>query len=353
MNIIYSFNKKGYEGECWEREIRTASNEEFAFIPFNHGHYLSPELYSDAVKLDRLYRAKHAGLLQMYVAIEECIRQHNANAIIVANCPPYHPDFLRKLNIYKVLYSADDPGATYMINIPYLHAYQHVFYVAPAYSADMDMNEKMSYCGMVNADWLPISVFDFEFDSTRTQEMLFSQERDIDIIYVGSFWRQKIDTLVSVKKVFGRRFNVYGFFRLKHNLYLNIRNGFGSWIRPVSFEERVRLYQRAKIGINIHWDDYGLGNQRLYHLPANGVMQICDCPEHLDQIFKRNEEVIAYNNADELIDKLKHYLEHDGERKEIAMRGYQRTMREYRFAAVTHKAAKLIKAGMDRISWRY
>ena len=45
--------------------------------------------------------------------------------------------------------------------------------------------------------------------------------------------------------------------------------------------ERVELYQRSRIGFNVHWNEYGLGNQRLYHLPANGVMQICDCADSL------------------------------------------------------------------------
>lgn len=351
MNIIYSFSKKNYEGMCWEREIKNSSTEEFTFIPFNHVHYLSPELYSDAVKLDQLYQTRHPGLLRMYADFESHVQERKADAIIVANCPPYHPDFLRKLDVYKILYSADDPGATYMINIPYLHAYNHVFYVAPSYSADMDMVEKMRYAGMVNADWLPISVFDFEYDATRTREMLSSQKRDIDIIYVGSFWRQKIEALVKVRKTFGRRFRLFGFFRFKHNMYLNVRYGYGDWIRPVSFEERVRLYQRAKIGFNIHWNNYGLGNQRLYHLPANGVMQICDCPEYLGKIYEIGKEVASYRNADDLIDKLAYYLEHEEERLQVAMQGYERTICEYRFASVTQRAGQLIREGMSRIGW--
>lgn len=348
MRIIYSFNKKGYEGECWEKEIQGASNEEFTFIPFNHQHYLNPFLYQDAVSLDVLYRARDPRLIKMYQALESCIRENNADAIIVANCPPYHPDFLRKLDVYKVLYSADDPGATYMINIPYLHAYNHVFFVAPAYSADMDMTEKMHYAGIVNADWLPISVFDFEFDSTLRAEIIKSQQRDIDVIYIGSFWRQKVETLVEVKKALGRRFNLYGYFRLKHNVYLNVRYGFGAWVRPVSYQQRVQLYQRAKIGFNIHWDEYGLGNQRLYHLPANGVMQVCDCGPYLDRVFETGKEIAAYNSTDELIDKLKYYLDHDQEREAIAIHGYKRAMKDYRFATVTRWAGKLIKAGMER-----
>src|SRR5438552_330526 len=162
MRVLYSFNKKGDEAQCWSREIAAASTGAVAFVPFNHSEYVDPQRHTDAVKLDALYRNGAPELMRLYQAVQEAIHRERIDVLLVANCPPYHPDFLRKLDVYKVLFSADDPEATYMINIPYLHAYHHVFYVDPAYSADLDMAEKMRYAGMVNADWLPISVFDFE-----------------------------------------------------------------------------------------------------------------------------------------------------------------------------------------------
>ncbi len=351
MRIIYSFNKTGHEAQCWEKEISSASGKDVQFIPFNHGHYLDPLFYGEAVKLDGLYQARDSRLFCIYSALQELIRKQKVEAMIVANAPPYHPDFLQKLNIYKALYSADDPGSTYLINVPYLHAYDHVFYVDPVYSPDMDMQEKMRYCKMTNADWLPISAFDFEFDVSKSEQQLFSQERDIDIIYVGKFWRQKIDTLVKVKRAFGNRFKMCGLFRWKHNLYLNVIHHYGGWVRPVSYQERVGLYQRSKIGFNIHWNDYGLGNQRLYHLPANGVLQICDCADHLGRIFEPGKEIIGYRQADDLIEKIRYYLKNGSQRSQIAMAGYRRIMKEYRFADVTRRAAGLIQQGMRKINY--
>lgn len=346
MNIVYSYNKKGYEGERWSAEIAAASSERFRFIPFNHQYYLDPRLYDDSVKLDMLYQNKNPELMRLYRDFERLLVECKADAVIVANCPPYHPDYLKRLSVYKALFSADDPGATYMINIPYLHAYNHVFFVAPSYSADMDMSQKMHYAGMTNADWLPISVFDFEFEPQKQRESVFSQERDIDIIYIGSFWRQKVDTLVKVSRAFGNNFKICGFFRTKHNIYLNARHGLHRWIKPVSHQQRVNLYQRAKIGINIHWSNFGLGNQRLYHLPANGVMQICDCASFLSRVFEPNREIVAYEDADELVENIRYYLGHEQERVEIAKAGYDRTLRQYRFGAVCQRAAELIESGI-------
>jgi hypothetical protein len=226
-----------------------------------------------------------------------------------------------------------------------------VFFVDPAYSRDMEMADKMRYAGMRNADWLPISVFDFECDPGRDERTIFSQRRDIDIVYVGSFWRQKVDALVRVGKAFGRRCRIHGYFRLKHNLYLNVVHGFGRWVRPLSFQQRVAIYQRARVGFNIHWNEYGLGNQRLYHLPANGVMQISDCEPYLNRIFEVDREIVGYRSVDELIDKLRYYLDHEDERRQVARAGYRRTMAEYRFATVCRRAGDLIQVGMSRIGW--
>lgn len=145
---------------------------------------------------------------------------------------------------------------------------------------------------------------------------------------------------------------MYGFFRLKHNVYFNLVHGWAGWIRPVSFEERVGLYQRAKIGVNIHWDEFGLGNQRLYHLPANGVMQLSDCAESMAQVFEVGREVVTYKTSEELIAKIRYYLEHDAERIAVAAAGYRRVMRSYTFRKVMELAGGQIEKGMRRISWR-
>jgi spore maturation protein CgeB len=351
MKIIYSFNKNGYEGKCWQSEIVAASSNEVTFVPFNHGVYLDPNLYDQAYRLDRIYQSRDPRLRQMYEDFVALISSTHADAILVNNCPPYHPEFLRKLTVYRALYSGDDPVSTYMRNIPYLHAYQHVFFASPSYSPDMDMEAKMRYCGMVNTDWLPIGVFDYEYDPRQTEETILSGPRDIDIIYIGKFWQQKVETLTQVRRAFGRRFHMYGFFRLRHNIYFNFVAGYGGWIRPLSFVQRVRYYQRAKIGLNIHWSNYALGNQRLYHLPANGVMQISDSAEYLGRGFAVGSEVESYDSTDELIDKLRFYVSHDEDREAIALSGYRRTMRDYRLSELLRRAATFIQQGMERIGW--
>ena len=41
MNILYSYNKRGFEADYWFRELSAATDDRFTFIPFNHDRYLA------------------------------------------------------------------------------------------------------------------------------------------------------------------------------------------------------------------------------------------------------------------------------------------------------------------------
>ena len=106
----------------------------------------------------------------------------------------------------------------------------------------------------------------------------------------------------------------------------------------------------AKIGINIqNRGKYTVGSYRLFELPGNGVMQISDGGEYLSDFFEVGSEIVGYETADELIDKLHYYLLHDEERQAIALRGYQRVMRSHRLAQRMREAAEIIDAAMVRM----
>ena len=106
------------------------------------------------------------------------------------------------------------------------------------------------------------------------------------------------------------------------------------------------LYQNVKIGINMHWS-YGPSNIRTYQLPANGVMQICDCSEGLNQIYKVGKEVILYNSIAEAIELIQYYLKNDEERKKIATMGFKRAIRDYNREKTFLRALKDIKIGIS------
>ncbi|CAN5731304.1 hypothetical protein BH24ACI5_BH24ACI5_07880 [soil metagenome] len=347
LTIIYSFNKQGYEAEYWTREIAAASTAEVTFVPFNHGPYLEVGLYIRAQLLDNLHFARHPALARMYSDLEGLARKHQADALLVDNCPPYHPDYLRRLPIYKVLRTSDGPLAAYDRDLPYVHAYDHVLYHSPAYSRDMGMAEKLAYAGAKRADFWPLALFDAAFDPAQTEETLFARERDIDVAFVGALHVNKMPLLATMKKAFGSRCHLHGLASVKKNVYFNAKYGLPGWIRPLGFEQYVPLYQRTRIGFNVHnRGAYTVGSYRLFDLPGNGVMQLSDGGEYLQDFFDVGNEIIGYDSADDLVDRIRYYLEHDDERRRIALNGYRRVIRDHRIRTRLHEAAALIAAGM-------
>jgi spore maturation protein CgeB len=349
MKVIYSYNKEGFEAEYWNKEIAAASSHDCKFIPFNHGSYLNPFSYIRAQLLDNLYYFSDHRLLRMYADLEALIKSTGANILIVDNCFPYHPEFLRRLPIYKVLRTSDGPLAAYDRDFAYLHAYDHVLFHSPAYSRDMGIAEKLRYCGAKQIDFWPLGSFDALCDRSMTEEGIELNNRDIDIAFVGALAPNKMPMIAAVKKAFGRKMRLYGLASLKKNLYFNLKFNCPGWVSPLPFERYVPLYQRTKIGINVHnRGDYTVGGYRLFDLPANGVMQISDGGPYLDTFFEVGKEIESYKNTDELIDKIKYYLEHDAERQEIARNGYRRVELDYRMAHLLQKAGAIIKAGMEK-----
>lgn len=352
MNILYSYNKRGFEAEYWEREIASASTGEFRFIPFNHDPYLDPQRYARAQLLDNLYFDRHPDLLRLYADVRSLIDGRRINVLVVDNYFPYHPEFLRSLPVYRVLRTTDGPVCAYDRDFAYLHAYDHVLYHSTAYSAELSMAEKLRYCGARQADFLPLGLFEVAYRAGIDETTIFAHERDIDVIFIGRLHRGKMDFLARIKRALGPRLRMHGLTSPLRNVYWNMKFGFPGWIRPARFDEYVPLYQRAKIGFNVHnRGDYTVGSYRLFDLPGNGVMQISDGGRQLDDFFRVGEEVERYAGVDDLIDRIRFYLANDAERQRIALNGFRRVHAEYRYAAVMQRAGQLIRAGMQRGSW--
>jgi spore maturation protein CgeB len=157
----------------------------------------------------------------------------------------------------------------------------------------------------------------------------------------------KMPLLAAVKREFGRRFHCYGLTSLKRNIYWNLRYCFPSWVRPLPFTQYSALYKRAKIGINIHnRGKFTVGSYRLFDVPANGVMQISDGGEYLQDFFNVGAEVVAYDSADQLLDRIEYYLSNPGDRCFIAKNGFTRVIGDYTARIALRAAGKLIEKGI-------
>jgi len=348
VRVLYSYNKLGAEAEFWQREISAASDANATFLPFNHGHYLDTSRYLRAQALDDLYFRQSAELQRLYDEVRKRIISEGIDVLYVDNCAPYHPDWLRTLNVFKVLRMSDGPICAYDRDFAYAHAYDFLFYHSQAYSRDMGIAEKLSYIGVKHSAFLPLGVFDAAFTPALDEQSLFARERDIDVIFVGAMHIGKMPFLAKIKKALGPRCRMHGLSSFKRNVYFNAKFGFPGWISPVDQAEYSSLYQRAKIGFNLHnRGKFTVGSYRMFELPANGVMQITDGDEYIDSFFQEGQEIVGYRNVDDLLAKIDYYLNNDSERIRIARNAYRRCMSEYRISSVLRRAVFLIQSASE------
>ena len=342
--ILYSHNKVGYERLFWEREIAGASTDEVRFVPFDHGKILSPSHYIQAQRLDTLWFRKDPKLLATYAALEEAIAREKAEALVVDNANPYHPEYLLTVPVHKVLRTSDGPMVAYERDFCYVHAFDQVLYHSCAYSFEMTMPEKLAYVGAKRADFWPLALFDAAWDASRTESEILSHPRDIDILFVGALHVDKMPTLAAVKRHFGSRCRLHGLTNWKKNLYFKVKHRAPGWVSPIAFEDYVGLYKRSKIGFNVHLrGDYTVGSFRIFELPANGVMQISDGGPYLGDFYEVGTEIQGFRGTDQLIGKIDHFLTHDRERRDHIVAAFRRTMRDHRIGHRMHQLDALIR----------
>lgn len=322
---------------------------------------VQPWAFSD---LDKNYRNKHERLMQLYKKIELLAETHDI--LITNHGNVYHPEFIKSLknkNIYTAIASADDPESSDYCSKPYVHAFDHSLPWGVNFDADTRMTEKFIEWGAKRADFWPYGVRHDMYDPALTVNDIYNGEREIDLMFVGGPYL-KISRIAQLKDAFPEMALYGGWDRktiLKSPISCWKNRGIWDWKefewacrafwQGMAKTERlpagqlIPFYQKAKIGINIHMS-FGPSNRRTYELPANGVMQMCDCAEGIGEIFRVGEEVVAYRSIEEAIELIKYYLDHDKERKEIAAAGFRRVFKDYGRVTTFSKVIESIKKGM-------
>lgn len=287
-------------------------------------------------ELDKTYK-KSELLKEYYKELLNFCKENEIKKIIFTSTGQYwHPEFLKQLKSIWIdiyLFTADDDSNT--INYcsrPYTQYYDIHFHVWVMYDKQ----------GTTIADklkewwWNPIRI-PLGARADHINNNIDFENRNIDICYIGNINPRKLFRLSKLKRHFGNRLKLYGwqgngdFKSLKWLFYKITNKIFWLWyIEPLSEEKLKEIYRRTKIGFNMHLVDYKWpSNSRMYELPCNGVMEICDNEKWLSHIYKIWKEIVAYNDIKNAIQKIEYYLQNDDKRIEIAKAGYKRARNNY------------------------
>jgi spore maturation protein CgeB len=289
--------------------------------------------------VDEMYRDRDPAYMRL---VEEFIARYADFDVLVFGIQCFiHPEILatRLTRPVKILGFVDDPVSTYAHGVPCLWAFDGAFYITPAYSDAMSMDELLARAGCRHRFWLPLTppVLRPEI----VDEAFFAQ-RNIPMVYVGKRYTHKVDRLARLKRHFGDALQVYGRWPLKgwwgpaRTLTGDFR--FPYRVHALTHDERTALYWRTKIGFNMHWSRFRMetGNMRMYETPLHGMMLLCDQAARglHAQIFEPDREAVYYDTIEDAIEKAEYYLAHEDERIEIARGGFERAWKDYNWEKV-------------------
>lgn len=164
-----------------------------------------------------------------------------------------------------------------------------------------------------------------------------------DILFVGCAFWNRVNLFDSIARyLYKKNVIILGLYweRLKNYGLLKgkIHN---TWASP---EETASYYNGAKIVINIHrlYDDSTINintqkvnansvNPRTFEISACGAFQLTDIREGLTSFYKPGVDIATYSSPNDLIRKIEYYLNHEAERKAIALNGLNKTQEEHTF----------------------
>jgi len=115
----------------------------------------------------------------------------------------------------------------------------------------------------------------------------------------------------------------------------------------VTTDETVKIYNAAKINLNLHSSLYHYGinpdgdflNPRTFEIASCKGFQLLDSRSDLSNLFNVDEELVVFNSFEELKDQFNFYISNPKLRSEIANRSYQRVLAEH---TIEHRMQELL-----------
>jgi len=141
-------------------------------------------------------------------------------------------------------------------------------------------------------------------------------EEKYDVSFVG--WRDKAQREQYINEIKKRNIPVHLFGRGWEGGY-------------VSTEEMIDIFKTSKINLNFSMKGSGIvGIQgRITFVCLAGGFLLTEYATDIERYFEIGKEIACFKNAEEMIEKITYYLNHDEERRAIAQAGWKRATNEY------------------------
>lgn len=87
-------------------------------------------------------------------------------------------------------------------------------------------------------------------------------------------------------------------------------------------------------------------NMRLFEATGGGSLVLTDSLPGLTRLFEPNKEIATFHDEDEMVSKIKYYLSHEEERKNIAIAGKKRCLEEWNMKRRVHAFLNIAQSAL-------
>lgn len=182
-----------------------------------------------------------------------------------------------------------------------------------------------------------------------------------DIVFTARFHRIAGKERWNVINYLNSRNDVSFFGSAEKSLFFNImvrvkRRLFGIQpsINEVRGAEYIKVIKSSKIGVGVNIiDDIPFyTSDRLTHYLMFNSFFMTHYFRGIEELFKKNEELVWFKNTKELAEKLEYYLSHQSEREKIALAGQQKILNDFNTRNMTAMMLEILYTGKsERFPW--
>jgi spore maturation protein CgeB len=110
--------------------------------------------------------------------------------------------------------------------------------------------------------------------------------------------------------------------------------------------DMYRVLAQSRIALNRH-GDFASGyaaNMRMFEATGVAALLMTESATNLPDFFEPGREVVAYDDVEDLVAKIRHFLEHEDERRRIAAAGQRRTLAEHTYGRRMRQLAGMLES---------
>lgn len=228
---------------------------------------------------------------------------------------------LRDMDIYVAIYNNDNPFALY-----YPRYFWRFYRSSIKYSNIAYIFRKSNYYDCKRYGAKRIKMLRAYYNRERTYPLDTALRRDVpEVVFLGHIEKDERTDYIRHLLDNGIRVGVPDF----HDWRNEFRNHSNIVYLKETHDKYNEILNKAKIALvflsKINEDTY---TRRCFEIPSVKTMMLSVYTKDMASMFVPDKEAVYYRNKDELLDKVKKYLEDDEDREIIAQAGYDRLMKD-------------------------